>query len=105
MTPPTDFVIRGLTKAGKPFRPSDWAERLCGMMSVFGQEQKLRYSPFVRPVVIDGVRSVVVGAKLAELEPRLYTFLIHFARDNELQMTYQADAIASLLPRLTKPGS
>ncbi|MBI3150187.1 MAG: DUF3579 domain-containing protein [Betaproteobacteria bacterium] len=103
MNPPTDFIIKGLTKAGKPFRPSDWAERLCGMMSVFGQQQKLKYSPYVRPILIEGVRSVVVGAQLAELEPRLYSFLIHFAQDNELQITYQADAIASLLPRVAAP--
>jgi hypothetical protein len=98
MNPPTDFIIKGVTRAGKTFRPSDWAERLCGMMSVFGHQQKLKYSPYVRPVHIDGVRAVVVGAKLAELEPRLYNFLLHFASDNELQVTYQADAIASLLP-------
>ena len=31
-----EFVIVGLTKDGKRFRPSDWAERLCGVMSQFG---------------------------------------------------------------------
>jgi len=25
-----EFVITGVTLDGKPFRPGDWAERLCG---------------------------------------------------------------------------
>ncbi len=29
--PPCEFVIEGTTRDGKPFRPSDWAERLCGV--------------------------------------------------------------------------
>jgi hypothetical protein len=28
-----EFIIQGVTLDGKPFRPSDWAERLCGVMS------------------------------------------------------------------------
>ncbi|MBL8428197.1 MAG: DUF3579 domain-containing protein, partial [Dechloromonas sp.] len=27
----TTFIIVGLTKEGRKFRPSDWAERLCGV--------------------------------------------------------------------------
>ena len=32
------FIIVGLTTEGKKFRPSDWAERLCGVLSAFGAE-------------------------------------------------------------------
>jgi hypothetical protein len=42
------------------------------------------------------VRAVVVGGALAELEPRLFQFMLHFARDNELQTTRAHDALASL---------
>jgi hypothetical protein len=28
---PVEFVIQGTTEDGKPFRPSDWAERLVDM--------------------------------------------------------------------------
>ena len=37
-TPPESlpaFMIIGRTRAGKTFRPSDWAERLCGVMAGF----------------------------------------------------------------------
>ena len=44
----------------------------------------MRYSPFVRPVMLDGVRCVVVEPSLEEAEPRAYRFLLDFAKDNEL---------------------
>ncbi len=81
-----EFVIIGLTVAGERFRPSDWAERLCGVMSQFGADQRMRYSPYVQPRTIGGVKCVVVDARLRELEPLAYQFLQNFARDNELQM-------------------
>ena len=32
---PRKVFIQGVTKGGKAFRPSDWAERLAGTMSCF----------------------------------------------------------------------
>ena len=63
-------VIQGLTLDGKPFRPSDWAERLCGVMAAFGGDHRMQYSPFVHPVTASGVRCVVVDVRL---EPKGYT--------------------------------
>lgn len=80
-----EFVIRGVTHAGLPFRPSDWAERLCGVMAAFGGHGKMQYSPFVFPVVSAGQKCVVVDIRLKELEPMAYKFLVGFASDNELQ--------------------
>ena len=78
------IVIQGITKQGRAFRPSDWAERLCGVMSSFGGDHQMRYSPYVRPVMLDGVRCVVVEPSLADIEPRAHRFLLDFALDNEL---------------------
>ena len=87
MTPNTDeFVIRGLTLDGKPFRPSDWADRLCGVMSQFGASHRMAYSPYVYPVLSEGLTCVVVDARLREIEPLAYKFLVSFAKDNELQV-------------------
>jgi hypothetical protein len=82
--PTAPIVIQGVTTAGRAFRPSDWAERLCGVMSTFGGDQQMRYSPYVRPVMLDGVRCVIVEPLLREIEPRAYRFLFEFAKDNEL---------------------
>ncbi len=45
----------------------------------------LTYSPYVLPVVMDGVRGVVVDQRLRELEPLAYKFVVDFARDNNLK--------------------
>jgi len=80
-----EFVIRGVTLGGKPFRPSDWAERLCGVMSAFGSDGRMQYSPYVYPITSAGVKCVIVDVRLKEIEPMAYSFLLSFARDNELE--------------------
>lgn len=90
--PPSDFIIQGVTGKGHLFRPSDWADRLCGIMSRFhpdasnGYNRHLQYSPYVQPALIEGVRSVLVDARLYTLEPMAYHFLQSFARDNDLRV-------------------
>ena len=83
---------------GQQFRPGDWSDRLCGVMSAFGADEQLRYSPLVTPALRDGLRCVIVKRELAELEPRLFRFFLSFAVDNDLQITFNADAVATLLP-------
>ena len=86
----TDFIIQGVTSKGKAFRPSDWADRLCGIMSRFhpdagsGYDRHLQYSPYVQPALIEGVRSVLVDGRLHALEPMAYQFMRSFAKDNDL---------------------
>ena len=81
-----EVVIQGVTESGQSFRPSDWAERLCGMMSVFGQDRHLSYSPYLKPIIAGGIRCVVVDLRLEELDPDAFRFLLGFARDNELKL-------------------
>jgi hypothetical protein len=40
-----EIVILGITESGATFRPTDWAERLCGVLSHFSGDQRIRYSP------------------------------------------------------------
>lgn len=86
-----EVIILGLTVDGRTFRPSDWAERLAGVMSSFrpGGAQPgshLSYSPWCVPNTIDGVKRVVVNRELRELEPMAWDFCLNFARDNQLQV-------------------
>ena len=81
------FVIIGVTKEGKTFRPSDWADRLCGIMSAFGADHRMMYSPYVRPgCTLKGQKTVMVAASLYDIEPLAYKFMVNFANDNNLQM-------------------
>ena len=79
-----ECVIVGQTLEGKTFRPGDWAERLCRVLAPFGGEPGAPCSPYVFPIVAGGVKSVVVDARLADIDPRAYRFVMRFARDNEL---------------------
>jgi hypothetical protein len=81
-----EFVIQGLTEDGKPFRPSDWAERLCGVMSAFGGDHRMAYSPYVHPITANGLKCVVVDVRLERIEPMAYRFLISFAKENRLRV-------------------
>lgn len=82
---PIELVILGVTQAGETFRPSDWAERLCGVMCAFGGDHRMQYSPYVYPVSASGMRCVVVDLRLEDLEPMAYRFVLSFARDNDLR--------------------
>ncbi|MCC7081122.1 MAG: DUF3579 domain-containing protein [Burkholderiales bacterium] len=81
---PHELVIQGVTQSGERFRPSDWAERLCGMMSVFGEDKHLSYSPYLKPVIADGLSCVVVDGRLQAVDAAAFEFLLGFAHDNEL---------------------
>lgn len=90
-SPPSGIIIKGLTHAGKKFRPSDWAERLAGVFACFGPDQRLCYSPYIHPFAIDDVPCVEVQPALREVDPMAFNFLMNFARDNELQVEERID--------------
>ncbi|HTT10591.1 MAG TPA: DUF3579 domain-containing protein [Burkholderiaceae bacterium] len=89
-----EFLIHGVTRHGKLFRPSDWSERLCGVMACFrpggaaaGRDALIGYSPFVQPVTFDGLKCVLVDPALREVEVMALDFVVNFARDNTLKVT------------------
>jgi len=88
--PHTQFVIVGRTKAGKQFRPSDWAERLCSQTATFCDKARMTYSPHMKPVVVDGFRSVLVNGEFEQADPRAWQFVLGFARDNDLEVRAEA---------------
>jgi hypothetical protein len=88
------FIIQGVTKDGRTFRPSDWAERLAGAMSCFqpggagkaGIGAFIGYSPYCVPTTVGQVKAVRVSEALRQIEPMAWDFVTNFARDNNLQM-------------------
>jgi len=92
-TKPREVFIQGLTKQGRTFRPSDWAERLAGAMSSFrpggaamGMAAHIGYSPYCVPTSMGEIKCVVVNEALRDLEPMAWDFVMNFARDNDLQV-------------------
>lgn len=93
-----ELFIQGVTLEGKTFRPSDWAERLAGVMSQFRPGgahpgSHLSYSPWCIPTTMNGTKCVVVHQDLRAHEPMAWDFVLNFAKDNNLQV-----AEACLLP-------
>lgn len=91
---PREFFIHGVTSDGRRFRPSDWAERLCGALACYrpgglagGRDALIGYSPYVRPLMVGNFKCVVLDERLRELEPMAFDFVLHFARDNDLPVT------------------
>ena len=86
-----ELYILGLTHQGKTFRPSDWAERLAGVMSQFrpGGPQPgshLGYSPWCVPTAFGQAKCVIGHRDLREYNVMAWDFCMNFAKDNQLQV-------------------
>jgi hypothetical protein len=81
-----EIIIEGNTRAGKAFRPSDWVDRMCSTYASFGDDRKLKYSPYLKPRVVNGVRCLAVDLKLKTVNPEGFAQLMHFAEENQLNV-------------------
>ena len=79
-------IIQGITQDGGKFRPSDWAERLCGAVASYGPGRRIIFHPNVKLASIEGVKCVVIDASLEEDDEMLFDFLTDFAEENRLQV-------------------
>jgi hypothetical protein len=94
--PDSIFLIVGVTSSGKAFRPSDWSERLAGVMACFqppgsGGGGALQCSPYAVPGRHQEQTCVRVDPAIATVEPLALSFLLNFARDNDLQLALSSD--------------
>jgi hypothetical protein len=115
--PDSIFLIVGVTSSGKAFRPSDWSERLAGVMACFQPPGSggggggggvggvvlssttpsasiatpLQCSPYAVPGRHQDQTCVRVDPAIATVEPLALSFLLNFARDNDLQLALTSD--------------
>lgn len=98
---PGELIIKGIVRSGGQFRPSDWAERLCGVLAAYRpghvatRGPVFGYSPYVQPTMIAGVRCVIVDPRLRQLEPKAWDFVVGFARDNDLVTMDASELVAA----------
>ena len=85
-----EIIIEGITRQGKQFRPSDWVDRMCSTFATFGENRKLRYSPYLKPEMVNGVRCLVVDTKLKITNPEGFEQLMHFVEENQLNIKDEA---------------
>ncbi|MDG1073990.1 MAG: DUF3579 domain-containing protein [Methylophilaceae bacterium] len=91
-----EIIIQSLTRTGKPFRPSDWVDRICSSYATFGEDRKLRYSPYLKPEMIDGIRCLAVDLQLKATNPDGFEELMQFAEENQLNiLNSEGESIAT----------
>ena len=81
--PPSKLIIEGVTPDGRIFRPSDWAERMCGRLATF-RYQRITYSPLLHPGLKNGNKCIILDATLQESHTELFEHLLQFAKVNNL---------------------
>jgi len=81
-------IIQGITQSGGKFRPSDWAERLCGTVATYGPGRRIIFHPNVKLASLEGVKCVVIDASLEDDDEMLFEFLTDFANENSLQILH-----------------
>ena len=97
------IVIEGVTAQGKPFRPSDWAERMSGTMASF-KNSRIHYSPLLQPSVNhEGYKCVLLDPKLKESSPQVYQAILDFAKTNNLKICGEDNYWASFTTTITSP--
>ena len=46
----------------------------------------MTYSPYAQPGNLNGAKCVFVDGRIHDIEPMAYTFLVKFAKDNDLKV-------------------
>jgi Protein of unknown function (DUF3579) len=83
------ILLRGVTKDGNKFRPSDWAERLYYALATYSPTGRLVFNPLVNIKQGEKYKCFVIKPALKEKDRMTYDFLVDFARSNELEVTDQ----------------
>ncbi len=78
------IIILGSSVDGKKFRPSDWCDRLHGILNSFDSDEAVTYSNYVNLVNYDNKKAIMVSEDLAEVNSKLFNFYINFAKNNNL---------------------
>jgi hypothetical protein len=86
ITQQDEWVIVGLTQEGKVFSVPDWAEHLCDSLARTGEDGRKFYSSYIRPVISDGVKCVVVRASLQGVDSGEFDMLKRYVDENHLRV-------------------
>ena len=88
---PQFFYTIGKTTDGKKFRPSDWADRFCGVLSSYRPKNSklskpsvLAYSPYAQPQLYRGEKVVLIDREIEKIELLAWRFVTNFIEDNKL---------------------
>ncbi|MDV3238303.1 MAG: DUF3579 domain-containing protein [Gammaproteobacteria bacterium] len=78
------IYVAGENPARTPVRPHNWAERFAGNLASYGPDLRLRYSPVLEPMVIDGIKHLRLCRSLETSNPTLLQDVLDFAAHYDL---------------------
>ena len=81
-----EFVVQGKTLEGKTFEPADWAEQLRNSLSGMGSEKNLDYSAYVRPVMSEGIKCLIVRVSLEKSNKQAFKLIKQYIADHHLMV-------------------
>lgn len=90
------IIIQGVTREGRKFRPSDWAERLYHATASYGPDRRPKFPPYVKMLMREGLKCIEVDRRMEDSNPLLYDFLVGFARQHDLAMVDPGGAPVTL---------
>ncbi|MDP1935363.1 MAG: DUF3579 domain-containing protein [Nitrosomonas sp.] len=90
---PEEWLILGVIPNGRPFRPSDWSERLCGALASYDNHGRWVYSEHAQPIIHEGQMGVRIKTVLKNSNLGAYKFIMDFACDNQLKVVSRRKVI------------
>ncbi len=90
--PVTNWIIAG-TNNDKPFRPSDWAGRICELGCFVQSSGIVQYSEELRPIKYNGNSAVFIDAALKTFHAEVWEQVMSFARLHQLKVIEHADPV------------
>jgi len=56
------------------------------MLSTFGRDQRIRYSPLLYPMTVNGVKCISLDPELQQTHPEIYAYILQWAENNRLSV-------------------
>ena len=81
-----EFVIQGITEEGAPFQSEDWAERMCDSLTRSGSDGRKIHPAYVCPMIIEGVKCVVVRATLRKDNAEAFELIKRYVIEHRLMI-------------------
>jgi hypothetical protein len=94
-----NWIIVG-TSNEKPFRPSDWAGRICELAGFMQPNRMVKYSEDLRPIKYNGSSAVFVHADLKTLRSEIWDQVMSFAQLHQLKVVEHADPVSVIYSKL-----
>ena len=85
------LIINGTTNDGAKFRPSDWCERLYGVLRALDEEEEQACRDLIHQVRSKTGKHIIISTELEQVNEKAYNFFIKFAKTNNLNTIFSDD--------------